>query len=115
MTLEQRRIFSRYCLEESARRRQKRDAQPLSKNQILKILLPDYEARVTNYKTAYKAHIDKSLEGSSDGDKYAAYRVVADRLRAEAQALAAANQEEVKREDDEEEAKQDPAEQNGAS
>ena len=76
--------FSRFIAEETGRRNCKRDAQPLNKSQILQLLMPEYEKVVLQYKADLKAAIDKKLSGN-DEDPYAAYKELADKLRAQAE------------------------------
>jgi hypothetical protein len=70
--------------EETSRRNLKRDAKPLERSQILSILLPDYANIVQEYKSAFKAQIEKRLAGSDKSDPYEMFKETADKLRKKA-------------------------------
>jgi len=76
--------FARLVAEETSRRNLKRDAKPLERAQILSMLLPDYEKIVLEYKTAFKAQIEKKLAGSDKEDPYEVFKEAADKLRKKA-------------------------------
>ena len=65
--------YSRFFAEEVSRRNIKRDAQPLTRSQILAILFPGFEKVVLKYKTDLKAHLDKRMNEDNE-DPYETYR-----------------------------------------
>ena len=63
--------FARYGVEEIARRALK-NASPMSKEEILKLCVPNYIDIVSEVKAQVQAEIEASMK-SSDGDEYAQY------------------------------------------
>ncbi len=58
----------RFSVEEILRRCLKADMQPLSKTQVLKIFMPDYEEFVEQVMTQRAVEIKNQMKGGSAGD-----------------------------------------------
>ena len=49
----------------------KKDAVSLTRKQILKLLMPQFEAFILQYKTDYKKQLEAKMRDGSDQDPYA--------------------------------------------
>ena len=75
--------YSRYAVEEIIRRGLKKDAQPITKNEILNVLVPHHQELIEARRTATQEKINAELAAAANGsDEYAMYAERANELRA---------------------------------